>query len=52
MSSVVEMAGTAQAVLARATELSGQGWTVSVHGSRLTGTGELVWSLAVARLES
>lgn len=49
MTSVIEVAGSAQAVLARAAELIGQGWTVRVNGSRLTSTGELVWSLSVAR---
>ena len=47
--SVIEVAGSAQAALARAAELRQQGWTVTVRGSRLTATCEVVWSLEVDR---
>jgi hypothetical protein len=50
--SVIEVAGSAQAALARAAELRSQGWTVTVRGSRLTATCELVWSLQVDRIAS
>jgi hypothetical protein len=48
--SIIEVAGSAEAALARTAELREQGWTVTVRGSRLTATCEVVWSLEVDRL--
>jgi hypothetical protein len=48
--SIIEVAGSAQAALARAAELREQGWTVTVRSSRLTATCEVVWALEVDRL--
>jgi hypothetical protein len=50
--SVIEVAGSAQAALARAADLREQGWTVTVRGSRLTARCEVIWSLEVDRIAS
>jgi hypothetical protein len=50
--SVIEVAGSAAAVLTRAAELRSQGWTVAVRGTRLTATCEIVWALEVERQAS
>jgi hypothetical protein len=47
--SVIEVAGSAAAVLARAEELRSQGWRVAVRGTRLTPGCEVVWALEVER---
>jgi hypothetical protein len=47
--SVIEVAGSSAALLAKTAELRRQGWTVAVRGTRLTPTCEIVWSLEVER---
>jgi hypothetical protein len=47
--SVIEVAGSSAALLAKTAELRRQGWTVTVRGTRLTPACEVVWSLEVER---
>lgn len=47
--SVIEVAGSAQAALDRARELRDLGWSVTVRGSRLTQSCEVVWALELDR---
>jgi hypothetical protein len=46
---LIEVAGPAQDVLARAAELRAQGWTVHVRETRLTKSCEVIWTLEVDR---
>jgi hypothetical protein len=47
--SVIEVAGPASAALHRAAELRRHGWTVSIRGTRLSPTCEVVWCLELER---
>lgn len=46
---MIEVAGSAQAALDRAHELRDLGWSVTVRGSRLTPSCEVVWALELDR---